>query len=66
MKLKRFVTLLLPSIYLLKILLAKRLFLKKIVTVILANLVTNLLLYLFCPFVKSKNKNQIFSKLVVW
>ena len=30
------------------------------------NLVTNSLLSLFCPFLESKNKNQILSKLVVW
>ena len=33
---------------------------------ILVNSNTDLLLFLFCPFVKSKIKNQIFSKLAVW
>ena len=33
-------------------------------TVIRTNLVTNSLLFFSCPFVETKNKNQIFSKLV--
>ena len=37
-----------------------------IVTIISSNLVTNSLLSLFCPFIETKNKNQVFSKLVVW
>ena len=39
---------------------------KIIVTIIPTNLVTNSLLFLFCPFIETKNKNQVFSKLVVW
>ena len=38
---------------------------KTMVTMIPTNLVTNLILFLFCPFVESKNKNQISSKLVI-
>ena len=39
---------------------------KKIVTIIPTNLAAKLLLSLFCPFIETKNKNKIFSKLVVW
>ena len=39
---------------------------KMIVVINPLTLVTNLLLSLFCPFIKTKNKNQILSKLVVW
>ena len=38
---------------------------KIIVTIISTNLVTSLLSSRFCPFIETKNKNQIFSKLVV-
>ena len=38
---------------------------KTIVTIIHTNLVTNLLLPLFCRFVETKNKNQILNSLVV-
>ena len=37
-----------------------------IVAIIPTELVTNSLLYFFCPFLKTKNKNPVFSKLVVW
>ena len=40
-------------------------YMKTIVTVIPINLVTNTLLSFVCPFVETKNKNQIFSKLVI-
>ena len=43
----------------------KNIYMKMIVTIIPTNLVTNSLLSLFCPFTGPKNKNQIFSKLVV-
>ena len=33
-----------------------------IVTGIIANLATNSLLFLFCPFVETKSYNQIFNK----
>ena len=36
------------------------------VTIISTNLVTNSLLSLVGPFVETKNKNQIFGKLVIW
>ena len=39
---------------------------KIIVTIIPSSLVTNSILPLSCPFVETKNKNQILSKLVVW
>ena len=39
---------------------------KLIVTIIPADLVTNLLLSSFCPFLQTKNKILVFSKLVVW
>ena len=39
---------------------------KKIVTIIPTNLVTNSLLFLLCTFVETKNKNLIFNKLVIW
>ena len=39
---------------------------KIIVTITPANLVTNLLLFLFCPLAKTKNKNQVFTTLVIW
>ena len=39
---------------------------KMILTLILISLVANSILSLFCPFIGTKNKNQIFSKLVVW
>ena len=39
---------------------------KIIVAVIPADLVANLLLSSFCPFLQTKNKNQVFTKLVVW
>ena len=35
-------------------------------TIIPKNVVTNSHLSLFCPFAGNENKNQIFSKLVVW
>ena len=35
-------------------------------TVIPTDLVRNSLLSSFCPFLQTKNKNQVFSKLVVW
>ena len=41
-------------------------YLKTILTLIPINLVTNSLLYLFCSFVKTKNKNETSSKLVLW
>ena len=41
-------------------------YLKMTVTIIPTNLVTNSLLSLFCPFMETKNKNQILSKVVVW
>ena len=41
-------------------------YMKTIVTIIPTNLVTNSLSFLFCSFVETKNKNHIFSKLVVW
>ena len=37
---------------------------KIIVTITPTNLVTNLLLFHFCTFVETKNKNQTFGKLV--
>ena len=37
-----------------------------IVIIIPANLFMNLLLSLFFPLIETKNKNQSFSKLVVW
>ena len=39
---------------------------KIIVTTILTNLVTNSHFFLFCSFIETKNKNQVFSKLLVW
>ena len=39
---------------------------KIIVTIIPTNLVANSLLSLFGAFIETKNKNQVFSKLVVW
>ena len=39
---------------------------KIILTMIPTDLVTNLLLFSFCPFLKTKNKNQVLSKLVIW
>ena len=40
---------------------------KKIVIIIPTALVTDsLLLFIFCTFIETKNKNQISSKLVVW
>ena len=39
---------------------------KIIVTIVSTFLVTNSLLSFFCPFVEAKNKNQIFSKLMIW
>ena len=41
-------------------------YMKILVTIIPTNLVTNSLLSFFCNFIETKNKNQIFSKLVVW
>ena len=41
-------------------------FYMKIVLNISTDLVTNLLLFLVCPFLQIKNKNQVFSKLAVW
>ena len=41
-------------------------YMKVIVTTIPTGLVTNSLLSSFCPFLQIKNKNQIFSRLVVW
>ena len=39
---------------------------KIIVSIIPADLVTNSLLSYFCPFLQTKSKYQVFSKLVVW
>ena len=39
---------------------------KIIVTSTPTGLVTNSLLSSFCSFLQTKNKNQVFSKLVVW
>ena len=39
---------------------------KIIVTIIPANLVTSSPGSLFCPFIETKSKNQMFSELVVW
>ena len=39
---------------------------KIIVTIIPTDLVTNLLLSSLCPFLQTKNKNQVLSKFVVW
>ena len=39
---------------------------KMIVTIIPTDIVTNSLLSSFYPFLQTKNKNQIFSKSVVW
>ena len=39
---------------------------KIIVPIIPKDFITNLLLSSLCPFLQTKNKNQIFSKLVVW
>ena len=39
---------------------------KIIVTIIPTSLVTNFLLFSFSPFLQTKNKNLVFSKLVVW
>ena len=39
---------------------------KIIVTIIPTDLVTNMLLSSLCPFLQTKNKNLVFSKLVVW
>ena len=39
---------------------------KILVTIIPANLVTNLSLSLFCLFLETKNKNQTFTKLMIW
>ena len=44
----------------------RQLYMKIIVTIFPINIVTNLLLSLFCLFVETKNKNQIFIKLVIW
>ena len=44
----------------------KDIYMKIIVTIIPANLATNSLLSLFCLFVETNNKNQIFTKLVIW
>ena len=38
---------------------------KIIVTIILTDLVTNLFLSTSCPFLQTRNKNLVFSKLVV-
>ena len=38
---------------------------KIITTMIHAKLEANLLLFLFCPFVESYNKNQVFIKMVI-
>ena len=38
---------------------------KTIVTIIPTSLVINLLLSLFCSFIETKNKNQIFSNIVL-
>ena len=37
-----------------------------ILTIIPTNLDTNSLLSIFCPFIDTKNKNQISSKLMLW
>ena len=39
---------------------------KIILTIFFTNLVTNSLSSLFFSFVETKNKNQIFRKLVIW
>ena len=39
---------------------------KIIVTIIPTDLVTNSILSSFCFFLQTKNKNQVFSNLVVW
>ena len=39
---------------------------KIILTIILTDLFTNSLLSSFCSFLQTKNKNQVFSNLVVW
>ena len=39
---------------------------KIIVTIISTNLVANLLFSFFCSRLQTKNKNQVFGKLVVW
>ena len=39
---------------------------KIIVTIISTLLVTNSLSFSFCPFLQTKNKNQVSSKLMVW
>ena len=39
---------------------------KSTVTIIFTNLIINSLLSLFCPLLETKNKNQIFSKLMIW
>ena len=44
----------------------KYFYMKIIVTIILTSLFTNSLLSSFCPFLQTKNKNQVFSKLMVW
>ena len=41
-------------------------YIKIIDGIIPANLIRNSLLSLFCPFLETKNKNKVFSKLVVW
>ena len=41
-------------------------YMKVVATIIPTDLVTNSLLYSFCPFLQTKNKNLVFSKLVVW
>ena len=43
--------------------LQRHFYMKTIVTLIPTNLDTYLLLFLFCPFLESKNKNEIFSKM---
>ena len=40
-------------------------YMKIIVIIIPTNLVTNSLVSLLCPFIETKNKNKIFSKLEV-
>ena len=39
---------------------------KIIVNIIPTDLIKNSLLSSFCPFLQAKNKNQVFSKFMVW
>ena len=44
----------------------KYFYMKLIITIVPTDLVANSLLYSFCPFLQTKSKNPVFSKLVVW